>query len=105
MPIFVLISRHSPENCSMFNAKARKATLEYMDKSEKLMKKHGIKSLGGWNIHTEHLTIGVFEAPSFDAFEKLGMEPEVLALSEFETYEVKAAVSMEEVPKMLKQMR
>jgi hypothetical protein len=89
----------------MFNAKARKAMMDYMSKQDELMKKHKVKTLGGWNVYTEHLAFGVFEAPSFDAFEKFGMEPAVLALSEFETYEVKAATSMEDVPQMLKQIR
>ena len=104
MPIFILISKHSPENCSMFNAKARKVTLDYFGKSDELMKKHGIKALGGWNVHIEHVTIGVFEAPSFEAFEKFGMEPEIMALSEFETYEIKVATKLEEVAQMLGQM-
>jgi hypothetical protein len=105
MPIFIMISRHSPENCPMFNAKARKAMMEYISKSDGLMKKHGIKEFGGWNVPTEHLTFGVFEAPSFDALMKFGMEPAVLALSEFETYELKMATSMKEAEQMLKQMR
>jgi len=89
----------------MFNAKARKAMMDYMGKQDELMKKHKVKTLGGWGVYTEHLTFGVFEAPSIDAFEKFGMEPAVLALSEFETYEVKMATSMEEAAKTLKQMR
>jgi len=40
-----------------------------------------------------------------DAFQKLGMEPEVLALSAYETYEVKLALSMEETVKMLRQAK
>jgi hypothetical protein len=89
----------------MFNAKARKLMMDLMSKQDKLMKKHKINTFGSWNVHTEHATFGVFEAPSFEAFEKFGMEPEILALSEFETYEVKAAMSMEEVTQMVKQMR
>lgn len=102
MATFIMISRHSPENCPAFNAKAKKAMMEYMGKEKELMKKYGVKELGGWFVPTEHLTFGVFEAPSLDAFMKFGMEPAVMALSEFETYEIKVAMSMEEATKMMK---
>jgi hypothetical protein len=105
MPIFLLISRHSPENCPMFNEKARKVYMEYFSKLDGLSKKHGIKNLGGWSVYTEHLSVYVCEAPSLDVFNKLGMEPEVLALSAYETYEVKLALSMEEAMKMLRQAK
>lgn len=36
MPTFVLISRHSPENCPMFNEKARKVVLELAGKMDRL---------------------------------------------------------------------
>ncbi len=36
------------------------------------------------------------EAPSLDAFEKFGMEPEFLAISAYESYEIKLATSLEE---------
>jgi len=103
MPIFLLISRHSPENCDMFNEKSRKVTLELMGKMEELLKKHGVKLLGGWIVTTEHLGVYAFEAPSFEAFQKLGNEPEVLATSAFETYEIKPAISFEEAVQMLQQ--
>jgi len=105
MPIFILISRHSPENCPMFNEKARKVIMEAMDKMDGLMKKYGVKRLGSWGVHTEHLSFEVYEAPSLDAFWKLGMEPVILALSEFETYEIKLATSLEEAAQMLKRIR
>jgi len=103
MPTFVLISRHSPENCPMFNEKARKVLLELAGKMDGLLKKHGVKMLGSWNVPTEHLALDVYEAPSLDAFEKLGMEPEIVALSKFETYEIKLAYGMEESMRMLQQ--
>jgi hypothetical protein len=89
----------------MFNEKARKVYMEYFSKLDGLSKKHGIKKLGGWTVYTEHLSVMVSEAPSLDAFQKLGMEPEVLALNAYETYEVKVALSAEEAMKMLKQAK
>jgi len=103
MPTFLLISRHSPENCPMFNEKARKVLLELAGKMDRLLKKHGVKTLGIWTVPSEHLAFDLYEAPSFDAFEKLGMEPEIVALSEFETYEVKQVYGMEESMRMLQQ--
>ncbi len=100
-----MISRHSPENCPMFNEKARKLWLEYANKSEELLKKHGGKTLGAWVVPTEHLSYWVFEVPSLDAYQKLGMEPLILELSAFETYEIKLAYSMKEVTQMLLQAK
>ncbi|HVP16774.1 MAG TPA: hypothetical protein VMT42_05350 [candidate division Zixibacteria bacterium] len=105
MPIFLLISRHSPENCPLFNAKARKAMMEAMEKSEALMKKHRVKNLGSWGVPNEHMSFEVYEAPTLDDFEKLGMEPAILALGEFETMEIKPASSSEEMAQMLKHAR
>jgi len=105
MAIFVMVSRHSPENCPMFNEKARKLWLEYASKSEELFKKHGAKTIGVWSVPTEHLSYWVIEIPSLDAFQKLGMEPLILALSAYETYEIKMAYSMEEATEMLKQAK
>lgn len=105
MPIFLMISRHSPENCPMFNEKARKVYMEYMSKLDGLLKKHGIKMLGSWTVYTEHLSVIVFDAPSLDAMNKCASDPTIMALSAFETYEVKAALSMEEAVKMLQRAK
>ena len=58
--------------------------------------------LGVYGVHTEHLTISIIEAPSLEAWQKASMEPEIVALSEFESYEVKLAYSGEDAAKMLK---
>jgi len=105
MPTFLLISRHSPENCPMFNEKARKMILQLVNKMEELLKKHGVKMVGGWAVHSEHLMFWVYEAPSLEAFQKLGMEPELLAWYAYNTCEVKSAISSEEAMKMLKQAK
>jgi hypothetical protein len=105
MPIQINFVRTSPENDVMFNEKARKATMGYMSKREGLLKKHGIKDLGAWVVLGEHLTIFVGEAPSLDAFQKLMMEPEYIALTAYATIERKVVLSMEEAMKMLKQAK
>ena len=102
MPIIYVFSRHLPENCPMFNEKARKAMVDYMNAGERIGKKHGIKVIFSGGVHTEHLSLEVFDAPSVDAFRKSLSEPEIIALSQFETYEVKLGESAEEAMKMLK---
>jgi uncharacterized protein (DUF1330 family) len=105
MPTYLMISKHSPENCPMFNEKTRKVYMDYLSKRDGLLKKHGIKMLGWWNIHLEHLIVAVLEMPSLDAFQKFTMEPEFNALTAFSTYEMKMASTMEEAQKMLQQAK
>ena len=105
MPTFLLIHRHSPESCPMFNEKARKMTLQLVNKMEELLKKHGVKTVGFWQVPSEHLMFEVYEAPSLEAFQKLGREPEILAWYAYNTVEMKLAISTEEAMKRLKQVK
>ena len=85
----------------MFNEKARKMTLQLVDKMEGLLKKHGVKMVGCWHVPNEHLMFEVYEAPSSEAFQKLGREPEIQAWYAYNTVEMKVAISTEEAMKML----
>ena len=76
--------------------------MEAMEKSDALMKKHKVKNLGSWAVPNEHTSYEVYEAPSLDAFMALGMEPEIMAMGEFETMEIKPAMTMEEAAQMAK---
>ena len=105
MPTFLMIERHSPENCPMFNEKTRKVMMEFLDKFDELAKKYGVKELGSWTVPNEHLGVDVFEAPSLDALTKLLMEPVAMALGTFETCEIKAAFSSEEMVRMMKKAK
>lgn len=105
MPTLLMISRHSPENCPMFNEKARKLWLEYISKSGELAKKYGCKSIGAWQVPTEHLYVAVLEIPSIKALEKLATEPLFFAFGAYETYEVKLAYNMEELGQILQQIK
>jgi len=89
----------------MFNEKARKMTLQLANKMEGLLKKHGVKMVGFWQVPMEHLLFEVYEAPSYEAFQKLGREPEILAWSAYNTVEMKSAISAEEAMKMLRQVK
>jgi len=101
MPTFLVISRHSPENCPTFNEKARKAQIEALSKLDGLSKKHGIKRIGAWIVGGgEHLNFMVFEAPSQEAFQKFGMEPEIRVLNAYNTNETKLVMTIEEAMKL-----
>jgi hypothetical protein len=45
MAIFLIVSRHSPENCPINNEKMKKITLELPEKLGALEKKQGIKRI------------------------------------------------------------
>ena len=45
MPLFLIVSRHSPENCPINNEKMKKMTLELPEKLGDLEKKHCIKRI------------------------------------------------------------
>jgi len=105
MAIILEIARHSPESFPGANEKARKVILEVFGQWDGLLKKHGVKVIGGWNVHPEHLAVMVYEAHSFEAFQKFRMEPEMDRLAYLQTIEIKVASSAEDVLKFLKQMK
>jgi len=101
MPTFMVIARHSPENCDWFNKKSRKTTLEFTGKLDKLLKKHRVKMLGAWTTEPAgHQAFVVFEAPSLEAFQNFNLEPEVLATNAYRTFETQTVMSMEEEAKL-----
>ena len=102
MPTFLIISRHSPENCPINNEKMKKLTLELPEKIGKLEKKHEIKRVGVWTVIPEHLTIWVYEAPSSENLQKFSMEPDMVKWMAWNTSEIKLAMSLEESTKLLK---
>ena len=105
MATFLLITKHSPENCPMFNAKARKTYMELIEKSDALMKKHKVKLIGSAEVPNEHSGYDIYEAPSFEAFKEFGMEPAIMAMGEFLTMEVKPAMNPQEIAQMIKRMK
>ena len=102
MPTFLIISRHSAENCPLNNEKIKALTLELPDKLRGLEKKHGVKRVGAWTVIPEHLLVWVYEAPNSEALQKLSLEPELLKWMAFNTSEIKLAMSLEESNKLLK---
>jgi hypothetical protein len=103
MLTFLGIARHTPEMCSLHNEASQKTMIAWLSKSEELTKKHGIKIVGGWNVHSEHLTIQVLEAPTFEATQAYSMEPENMAMLNWNTLEIKVAMTLEETAQMMMQ--
>jgi hypothetical protein len=101
MPTFLIVSRHSPENCPINNEKMKKLTLELPEKLGDLEKKHGIKRVGVWTVIPEHLTVWVYEAPSSDSLQKFSVEPDIVKWMAWNTSEIKLAMSLEESNKLL----
>ena len=102
MPIFLIISRHSAENCPLNNEKMKAMTLALPAKLGILEKKHGVKRIGAWTVIPEHLLIWVYQAPSSDALQKFSMEPEMVKWMAWNTSEIKLAMSLEESLELLK---
>jgi hypothetical protein len=102
MAIFLIVSRHSPENCPINNEKTKKITLELPEKLGDLEKKHDIKRIGVWTVISEHLTVWVYEAPSSESLQKFSMEPDMAKWMAWNTNEIKLAMSLEESIKLLK---
>ena len=79
--------------------------LELIDKFDELLKKYGVKMVGGWAVSSEHTLFEVYEAPSLEAFQKLAMEPEIVRWRAYHTTDIKIATDIKEATKMLKQAK
>jgi hypothetical protein len=102
MAIFLIVSRHSPENCPINNEKMKQITLQLPEKLGALEKKHGIKRIGAWTVIPEHLTVWVYEAPNSEALQKFSMEPDMVRWMAWNTNEIKLAMNLEESINLLK---
>ena len=97
----LLVSWHTAADCPTGNEKSRKSLAEYMSKAPELLAKHGVKMVGGWTVYGEHWTVQVYEAPSYEAMQAFSMEPEMMSITNWQTMELKAAMTGEEVWKMM----
>ena len=96
MATFLIVSRHSPENCPINNEQMKKITLELPEKLGTLEKKHDLKRIGVWTVIPEHLTVWVYEAPSSESLHKFSMEPDIIKWMAWNINEIKLAMSLEE---------
>jgi hypothetical protein len=103
MAIFLIISRHSAENCPLNNEQMKAMTLALPDKLGGLEQKHGVTRVGAWTVIPEHLLVWVYEAPSSEALQNFSMEPEIVKWMAWNTSEIKLAMSFEESLTLLQQ--
>lgn len=66
MTTILEIERHSPD--CLDDPAALKALMTLESKKPELFKKHGMTQVGLWYVKSEHLTVYMFEAPSYEAF-------------------------------------
>ena len=100
--LFLQISKHSPESCPMHNEGAKKANMNLSVKMEQILRKYGIKMVGGWVAIPEHMNVVVFDAPSIEALVKAAMEPEMMAWIGYNKNQLMPVMSLEESMKLMK---
>jgi L-rhamnose mutarotase len=101
MPTFLLISRHNPESCWIFNEKNRQIHVNLFNQLESLLAKYHITMIGCWFDIPGHTLYEVYDAPSAETFQKLGMEPEIMQWSSFNTMEIIMVSPLDEMKGML----
>jgi hypothetical protein len=104
MLTFLTFWKHAATDCPIHNEKWRGPMAELDSKQDEIAAKHGVKIVGWWNVHSEHLVVEVFEAPSFEAFQAYLMEPEELNMLNFNTMEIKTAMTYEETMEFMQRM-
>jgi hypothetical protein len=94
MVIVLMISRHTAAECPFNNETVKKVGLELMAKLPELTKKHSVTVLGAWTIESEHLSVQVFEAATYEALLALSAEPAIKSVMDWNTSELKVAEPM-----------
>jgi len=102
MPVFIVVSKHTPENCPIRNESTRKIFVEFPDKLAELLQKYAIKLIGNWAIMPEHKIILVLDAPTADVFQKLMVEPYIIQFLSYNETKIKWATPTQEGMKLLK---
>jgi hypothetical protein len=67
MATVLAIQRHSAEVCPGYNETSRKSLVAWMNKTGELEAKHGVTKTGVWTVTSEHLSVLMLEAPTFEA--------------------------------------
>ena len=97
--LFLQISQHAPESCPLNNERAMKIGKNVNANMDRLLKKHGVKMIGGWHDATKHRFVMVYDA-SFEALMKLSMEPEMVAWGALHNNELVPVLTLEEAAKL-----
>lgn len=100
MPTFLLISRHNPESCWISNKKSRRIYIDLFNSLYALLEKYHITLIGAWFDIPGHTLYEVYDAPSLETFQKMGMEPTIAQWSAFNTMEIIMVSPLKEIEGM-----
>ncbi len=92
--IFVAICQHLPRDCPASNRELLELLTDTSPKIPDIEKRHGIKNLGTYVLHSSHRQILVLDAPSHEAVEAALIESNVLT---WNTVEICRSFNDEEV--------
>ena len=103
MPTFMLMSRHTAADCPLNNPEHLKVAAEGWPQMETLAKKHGVKIIGTWTAHLGYLVVQVVEAPNFEAYMAMWMEPQLQTMLHASMNEITPMLTHPEIEQLLKQ--
>jgi len=86
----------------MHNKEVLKANMDLTAKQEQIMKKYGIRLIGGWSAIIEHLQVLVYDAPNIEALTKAAMEPELALVLSYSNNKLLPVITLEETMKLMK---
>jgi hypothetical protein len=96
------VAKHSPEVCPAYNDKYRAVTLKWFESAEANCAKFGVKMIGFWTDHPNHLVFMLFDAPSMEAMIGLSMTPETMAMMAFQSIKTFPVVDFKQTWDMIK---
>ncbi len=103
MPIFIIISRHTPESCPVHNEVERKRSLEAFERMGEFAKKYEIKVLGDYAVMPEHTEYLILEGPN-ESFHRSMTEPYMVEYLSHYATDIKTATSVAEAMQQMKMM-
>jgi len=95
--LFLSIISHTAADCLTHNEEVRKVTLEGVSQMGELAKKHGVKIVGSWNVHSKHFQVVVYDSPSYEALMAWSMEPPIQNMLDHYTTDVWPAATVEDL--------
>lgn len=99
---FLTTARHTPESCPQHNEGARNVYNQFYAKLNELMRKNGIKMVGGWVSLPEHLIVFVFDVQDPAAMINFMSEPEMVAWASYQVLKNRPVRMFDEAMTLLK---
>jgi len=92
----MMIVKHSPESCPLFNTETRKIYEDTMMNQADVLAKHGVKMVSSWSNFGMHTEYFIYETPGMDAWMGVVGEPGSANALSFCTAEFFPVMSAEE---------